>query len=100
MNNTKQYPDKMYVSINNKEDFNKAIRFGMKHISARSNSGHFLSKYWAKQMYSENVKYVMFTWSDRLESYITNICSDDNTNKDTITSEYNSINNILNELKI
>lgn len=100
MNNTKQYPDKMYVSINNKEDFNKAIRFGMKHISARSNSGHFLSKYWAKQMYSDDIRYVMFTWNDRLSSYITNICSSDNANKNIIISEYNSINNILDELKI
>lgn len=101
MKNNTQYPDKIYVTVKNKEEFNRAIRFAMKYIPARSNSGHFISKYWAKQKYSENVDYITFIWSNKMNYYITNIhSSNDEKSVLDISNEFVEINNVLDELKI
>lgn len=88
------YPKNMCMKINNKEDFSKSIRFALKHIPTKIGSGHHLSKYWAKQHYTDNTNFVLFDWNDKFKSYVISIV--ENIPESDITYTY--INSTLDEV--
>lgn len=92
--NEVNYPKNMYVKINSKEDFSKSIRFALKHIPTRIDSGQHLSKYWAKQHYSDLVNFVVFDWNNKFKSYV--ITMRTNMTESEIT--YTCINDILDKV--